>query len=228
MDMRLAIDGWQDIDFRMEADTDGRTFTGYAAVFDSPSEDLGGFREVIAPGAFAASIRQKKNDVKAFVNHDWGRLLATRAAKTLSLAEDGYGLRAEMKLPDTQDGRDIATLTARGDIHAMSFGFQPIDVEIMDGGKMQRLKEVRLLEVSPVTAWPAYRATTASVRHLAELVHVEEDELAAAFRALTATDGGLTPEQRALLERAILARSPQPVLTPFSDEWRSKLEAITA
>jgi HK97 family phage prohead protease len=228
METRLAIDAWRDIDFRLTADEDGRTFSGYAAVFDTESEDLGGFRETIAPGAFKTSVGQRKNDIKAFVNHDWGRLLATRKAKTLHLREDAYGLHVEMQLPDTQDGRDVAALTARGDIHAMSFGFKPIDTEVLDGGRVQRLREVRLFEVSPVTAWPAYRATSASVRHLAELVSVEEDEMAAAFRALTAADGVLTPEQRELLERAIVARSPVPLTTPLRDAAAERLAVMAS
>lgn len=225
---RLAIDAWHDIDFRLKADEEGRTFSGYAAVFDSESEDLGGFRETIAPGAFKMSLNQRKQDLKAFVNHDWGRLLATRKAGTLVLREDAYGLHVEMQLPDTQDGRDIGALTARGDVHAMSFGFQPINTESLDGGKVQRLREVKLYEVSPVTSWPAYRATSASVRHLADLMQVEEDEMAAAFRALTAKDGELAPEQRELLERAIAARSPKPITTPLMDAARQWLEAIPA
>lgn len=226
MEQRLAIDAWPDLDFRLESDGDGRHFSGYAAVFDSESEDLGGFRETIAPGAFKRSINQRKDDLKAFVNHDWGRLLATRKAGTLSLKEDAYGLHVEMELPDTQDGRDIATLTQRGDIHAMSFGFKPVDTESLDGGKVQRLREVKLYEVSPVTAWPAYRATQASVRALADLVEVQEDVMASALRALTAADGELTSEQHDLLMAAVQARSPRPVGTPFRDALAERLAAL--
>jgi HK97 family phage prohead protease len=228
METRLAIDAWRDIDFRLEADADGRTFSGYAAVFDSESEDLGGFRETIAPGAFKRTLAQRKDDLKMFVNHDWGRLLASRKAGTLTLKEDGYGLHVSAELPDTQDGRDVGVLTSRGDLHAMSFGFQPVDTEVADSGKKMRQREVKLYEVSPVTAWPAYRATSASVRHLAEIIEVEEDELALAFRALTNADGSLSDEQRDLLTRAVIARSPQPITTPLRDEWLAKLDALAS
>ncbi len=220
---RLGIDAWQDVDFRMEADEDGRTFRGYAAVFDSESEDLGGFRETIAPGAFKRSLNQRKRDLKAFVNHDWGRLLGSRKAGTLRLKEDDYGLHAEIDLPDTQDGRDIGVLTSRGDIHAMSFGFVPVDVEHMDNGKTQRIREARLMEVSPVTAWPAYNATTAGVRALAALIDVEEDELDTALRVLTTTTDELTSEQERLLVEAVNARAPQPIGTPVADALRDRL-----
>lgn len=228
METRLAIDGWRDIDFRLQAEPDGRTFTGYAAVFDSQSEDLGGFRETIAPGAFARSIKNTRDDIKMFVNHDWGRLLASRKAGTLHLKEDDYGLHVTADLPDTQDGRDVSVLTERGDLHAMSFGFQPQDTDILEGGRHQRLRQVRLMEVSPVTAWPAYRATTAGVRALAQLIEVEEDEMATAFRALTDTDTEFTAEHRELIERAIRSRSPIPLTTPLLDAARRRLEALSA
>ena len=221
METRLGIDAWHDIDFRMEAD--GRTFRGYAAVFDSESADLGGFTETIAPGAFKRSLGQRKRDLKAFVNHDWGRLLGTRKAGTLRLKEDDYGLHAEVDLPDTADGRDIAALTARGDIHAMSFGFQPVDVEHLDSGKKQRIREAKLMEVSPVTAWPAYSATTAGVRALAEALDVDETDLDAALRVLTTTTDELTSEQERLLIEAVNARAPQPIGTPVADDIRARL-----
>ena len=215
MDTRLGVDAWQNVDFRMEASEDSRTFRGYAAVFDSESEDLGGFRETIEPGAFAKTLRERRDDHKAFLNHNWDRLLGSRKAGTLRLKEDNYGLHAEIDLPDTQDGRDVAALTARGDIHAMSFGFVPVRTEQADNGRRQRLLEVKLREVSPVTAWPAYNATTAGVRALAELVQVEESAMSQAFRALT--EGELTPEQRDMLMAALDAKTPPPLDTPLRD-----------
>ena len=144
---------------------------------------------------------------------------------TLVLKEDDYGLRAEIALPDTQDGRDVAALTARGDIHAMSFGFVPVDVEHMDGGKTQRIREAKLMEVSPVTAWPAYAATTAGVRALAEVLDVDGQDLDAAFRVLTTTTDELTSEQERLLLEAVNARAPKPIGTPAADAIRERLAA---
>jgi phage head maturation protease len=44
---------------------------GYAATFDSISEDLGGFREIIRPGAFDATLADKP-DVSARIQHAGG------------------------------------------------------------------------------------------------------------------------------------------------------------
>lgn len=225
METRLAIDSWRNLDYRLAADGDGLHFSGYAAVFDSPSEDLGGFTETIAPGAFKRSLNQRRDDVKMFLNHNWDILLASRKAGSLHLKEDAYGLHTEAEFVDTSEARNVSALVQRGDIHAMSFGFQPVQVESEDEGKKQRLTEVKLYEVSPVTAWPAYRATSASVRHLAELVAVEEDTMAAALRVLTSADGELTDEQHDLLSRAITARSPKPIHTPYLDAAREAFAA---
>lgn len=228
METRLAIDAWPDLDFRMDADGDGLHFSGYAAVFDSPSEDLGGFTETIAPGAFKRSLNARRDDIKMFLNHNWDILLASRKAGSLHLKEDAYGLHAEAEFVDTAEARNVSALVKRGDIHAMSFGFRPVETESLDGGKQQRLREVKLFEVSPVTAWPAYRATSASVRHLADLVQVPEDDVSAALRALTASDGTLTEEQRDLLTRAVSARSPKPIETPLLLAARERLAKYAA
>jgi hypothetical protein len=50
----------------------------------------------------------KASDVRALVDHDTGRVIGRTSAKTLRLSEDDTGLRAEIDLPDTTDGRDLA------------------------------------------------------------------------------------------------------------------------
>ncbi len=156
---------WDDIEVRQEGEQ--RTLTGYAAVFNRLSEDLGGFREKIQPGAFAKTIRE--GDVMALFNHDPKLVLGRTKNNTLSLSEDEHGLYVSIKPPDTLLGRDVTALIQGKYIDQMSFGFQVNrdsgqKVEIDSKGTfIQTLKEVRLRDVSPVT-FPAYTQTNISAR----------------------------------------------------------------
>ena len=110
----------QAADLRVVAEGPPR-IVGHAALFDRLSEDLGGFRERIRPGAFAASL--VADDVRALFNHDPNVILGRNRAGTLRITEDGRGLGIEIDPPDTQAARDLMVSIARGDVSQMSFGF---------------------------------------------------------------------------------------------------------
>jgi HK97 family phage prohead protease len=147
-----------------------RRLVGHAAVFNSLSEDLGGFREQIIPGAFADAITT--DDVRALFNHDPNFVLGRNRSKTLRLAEDARGLAIEIILPDTQTVNDLVVAPIeRGDVSQMSFAFAAKpggqDWAKDDEGRVIRsLKKVRLFDVSPVT-YPAYQQTDIAVRSFA-------------------------------------------------------------
>lgn len=194
-----------EFEIRDATEGDGSTFVGYGAVFNSPSQPLP-FIERIAPGAFSRSLRSR-NEIKLFVNHDTSRVLASKRAGTLRLAEDSHGLRVEADLPDTTDGRDMAVLLKRGDVDSMSFGFSvPKGGDSWsDDGQERELREVRLHEVSIVTGFPAYEATSASVRSLDGLVDatgLEAEKLNAALSALEAGET-LDEELAGVLDAAV-------------------------
>lgn len=222
---RVANEVWPEADFEIRAETDGLNFTGYAAVFDSASSDLGGFTETISPGAFRKSLAERKRSLKMFLNHDWNIVLASTKGKTLRLAEDGHGLHVDADLPDNEWGRPVRDATARGDIDSMSFGFNVVQDEWSENRKERRIIEAKLWEVSPVTAWPAYPATSASVRHLADLIDAPEDDLEAAVRVLFLDKGELTDEQHDLLMRAIGARTTKTFIPIETHELLSRLMA---
>jgi HK97 family phage prohead protease len=140
---------------------------GYAARFNSLSEDLGGFREVIAPGAFSGSLADASIEVKALFNHDPNLVLGSTSARTLALSEDENGLHVEIVPPDTTTGRDVAALVARGDVNKMSFGFRTIldNWKVESGQVVRTLLDVQVFDVSPVT-YPAYPETEIGVRDL--------------------------------------------------------------
>jgi len=138
---------------------------GYAAVFNSMSQDLGGFRELIQPGAFSKTLEDAP-DIRALFNHDSNIVLGRVSAGTLRVWEDDKGLAFELEPPDTQWGRDVYQSIQRGDISQMSFAFAPVQDtwrKVEDGPDIRELVEVKLREVSPVT-FPAYPATEAEAR----------------------------------------------------------------
>lgn len=139
---------------------------GYAARFDSMSEDLGGFREIIKPGAFDRAL-EEKHDVRALVNHDSNLILGRSTAGTLKLSVDKNGLLAEIDPPDTQAGRDAVVSVERGDFTGMSFAFRTLTDEWrhQDGEVVRELLDLELFDVS-VVAYPAYPATQVSARAL--------------------------------------------------------------
>lgn len=138
---------------------------GHAAVFNELSEDLGGFRERIAPGAFSASV--ERDDIRALFNHDPNFPLGRNRAGTLELSEDATGLEVIIEPPDAQFARDLLISIGRGDISQMSFGFRTLldDWEFQGGVTVRTLREVQLFDVSPVT-FPAYPQTDVAVRAL--------------------------------------------------------------
>ena len=229
-EVRVAVESWPDADMelRVEESGNGLTFRGYAAVFNELSEDLGGFRERIVPGAFAKTLREKRA-IKMFLNHNSDIVLASTERGTLRLTEDERGLLAEADLPDNEWGRPVADAVRRGDINSMSFGFQSIRNGVpKDEEAVVEQREIRLWEVSPVTAWPAYPQTSASVREMAEAIETEPDELAAAFALLRDPEARLSREQASLLTTLINARSDAPVAAVYAGRDAEMLAAFRA
>jgi len=194
-----------ELNFDGEASADKMTFRGYAAVFNSPSEPLP-FTEVIREGAFNRSLNAR-NEVKMFMNHNTDHVLASTRSGTLKLIEDSTGLLAEAKLPETTSGKDLSILMQRGDVHSMSFGFSvpPKGDTWSSDGSTRELHQVRLHEVSVVTGFPAYAATTADVRTidiLATRTLVDADVLADAMIRLEEGQN-LTENQAEILTKVV-------------------------
>ena len=147
-------------------DNNAPQLIGYPAKFNKLSEDLGGFREKIAPGAFKNSI--KKHDIRALFDHDSAYVLGRNKAGTLRLKEDDVGLEMVVDPPDTRWADDLMISINRGDINQMSFGFYTIkdswDMSNKDD-PIRTLDEVELFDVSVVT-YPAYPDTEVALRSL--------------------------------------------------------------
>jgi uncharacterized protein len=206
------------VDFEVRAEGDGMTFTGYASVFNSPSEDLGGFVEYVAPGAFKRSL-QSRNEVKLLWNHDSGEPLASLRGGTMQLVEDNRGLKVTAQLPNTTRGRDIAELLRTKVIDSMSFGFNVIRDSWASDGKTRTLESVRLFEVS-IVSFPAYGATTAQVRSQPT---INPDELADALLKLESGEE-LDTKSAELITEVVSKLKAQPEVEELVDNGLDLLD----
>lgn len=143
---------------------------GYCAVFNSCSQDLGGFVEYITPGAFKSSLANASH-IRALYEHDSQKLLGRVGAGTLKLKEDSKGLHFELDLPNTHYANDLCELVERGDISGCSFGFQVPkggdEWEMRAGQLTRKLNKIDLHEIT-ITSTPAYIDTEVAKRSLTE------------------------------------------------------------
>jgi uncharacterized protein len=153
----------------VELRASGRRLVGYAAVFNSPAQ-IGAFRETIKPGCFRASLAASR-DVLALVDHDATKVLARVSAGNLTLTEDERGLAFAIDLPSTTLANDTLAMVESRTAGGMSFGFR-----VAPGGDAwpapdrRELRAVDLVEISVVSAWVAYDATSVSARFRAASV----------------------------------------------------------
>ncbi|MFG1396138.1 HK97 family phage prohead protease [Roseixanthobacter pseudopolyaromaticivorans] len=140
--------------------------TGYAARFGDETVIAGEFREQLAQGAFARTLRERP-DVVMLLNHDSGRVLGRTSAGTLTLREDRTGLWFGLELDSTTpEGLTALGNVRRGDVRGCSFGFRVRAEEWQEGGDRMPLRIIQDVDLAEITltAFPAYPTTSASLR----------------------------------------------------------------
>lgn len=139
----------------------GPRFAGYAALFDR--RDRGG--DVIAPGAFAASLRrqaQKGEALPILWQHDPAQIIGA----VEHVAEDARGLRVIGRLSGRPGAAARAgELLSAGALDGLSFGYRVVDAR--SEGVNRRLDALDIVEVSLV-AHP--------MQPLARVHHVEHGD----------------------------------------------------
>lgn len=156
------------IELRNEPES--RHIEGYGSVFNERSLDLGGFVEMIAPGAFDGVI--DRSDVKCYLDHnpEKGILARSRNGKgSLSLVIDEKGLRYEFDAPHTNLGDEVVEGLKRGDYSQSSFAFT-VDDEVWtkeaDGTYLRTITKIGGLYDVSIVANPAYEGTSVALRSL--------------------------------------------------------------
>ena len=161
---------------RAITDEDGtRKIEGYAIRFNEKSEDLGGFREVMAPGSVKLS-----DDLRANFDHQTQYILGRTSAGTLETKVDDDGVWMRAYPPETTWANDMITSIERGDINQCSFEFYALDdkFEKRDGEVLRTVLDANVVALS-VVAVPAYPTTSVHARDMAkalEDIPAEEGE----------------------------------------------------
>ena len=157
------------VEIEEREDGEGRRITGYAAVFNKLSQELGWFREKIDPLAFSEC---DMTDVIACRNHDPDKVMARTTAETLALDIDKKGLKYGFDAPETTAGNDTLKDIQLKNITASSFAFT-VQKDMWEEGKNGKsdirtiLEFKKLYDVSPVTN-PAYLQTSVGANDLAK------------------------------------------------------------
>lgn len=120
-------------------------FTGYASLFRVADSA----RDVVEPGAFAASLaRRGVGGVRMLWQHD----PATPIGTWLALSEDPVGLKVTGRLTlSVGRAREAFDLMRAGALDGLSIGFRPVRSAPDRRTGLRRLVEIDLWEVSLVT-----------------------------------------------------------------------------
>lgn len=155
-----------------------KVISGYAAVFNSPSDPMLGFKEKCCQGMFSRALEEGQ-DCKFLVNHDPSLLLARTTNNTLRLLQDSYGLHFDCDIPDTTLGADTYELIRTGIMSACSFSFIPRKqrwVRDADSDeKTRELLDVDILDASCVT-YPCYPATSVGANSFLDFEELEDPD----------------------------------------------------
>lgn len=138
-----------------------KKLSGYAIVWNTPSKDLGGFKEVIAPDALKDV---DLSNVLMLNDHDYTQVLASVKAGTLKLTTDDKGLYFEATLPETTTANDVFANVKAGNLDSCSFSFDIDDGSDEwkkdDQGNVTRtVNQIKDLFDVSVVAVPAYDST---------------------------------------------------------------------
>lgn len=196
---KRVLDAYAKVESRKTPD--GKMFIEGMIPFNSRSEVLWDFVEVIDPTAFNKTLADGAN-VYLFWAHDEADILASRDAKTLTLFADAAGLHFSGEL--RSGCADEFEAVARGDVVGVSFGFitQKEEWDFVAEPAVRTLKEVQLLEISPGVAFPAYPgAQSAAALRTIENERPHIQEMRSKFQSPSPAKEGKpldpTPEQRA-------------------------------
>jgi len=129
-------------ELKKEPDEDG-SFEGYASVFGVVDQGM----DVVERGAFRKTLGSGKK-VKMLWQHNRDQPIGVWD----EIAEDERGLRVKGRLSkDVAKGREAMALLRMGALDGMSIGYRTVEAVPEANGRVRKLMEIDLFEVSLVT-----------------------------------------------------------------------------
>lgn len=190
----------QTVEIRANTDEKRHLLSGYAIVFNSPSENMGFIETVDSHALDDVDL----SNVFALYNHDFNNVLG-KTGKNLSLNVDEKGLSFSLELLPSDE--HIFELVKDGIINKMSFGFIVQDDDWQDETHrtIKKLKSLQEISLVPV---PAYEGTDIVAKRSLDMsekteetqeetpdLQAELDALKAEFEALKAGNSSSEDEQ---------------------------------
>ena len=172
---------YRNFNLELRGEEESRHIEGYGSVFNSRSLDLGGFQEIIAPGAFDGVI--ERSDVKALLDHNAERGILARSRNgkgSLSLELDERGLKYSFDAPHTNLGDEVVEGLKRGDYSQSSFAFTVESdswTKEEDGSYLRTINKIGNLYDVSIVANPAYTDTSVALRSLDAFKAQEETQI---------------------------------------------------
>lgn len=196
----------EDAEVRLSNES-GREIFGYGIVFNSLSQDLGGFQEVILPEAVEGVLEQ--SDIFARLDHNKNRGVLARSMKgkgSMKLAVDSKGVKYSFEAPKFDLGDEVLEGVRRGDIRGSSFSFKVSDGQKWekrsDGAYVRTITKFDVIsDMSPVYTG-AYPDASLALRSLDE------------FRAMEAASTDVLEEIKPSVEE----NAPEPEVETRADD----------
>lgn len=157
---------------KIEVRADNTTkITGYVNVVERESRPVitprGRVTELVESGVFRRAL-EESGEIRAMVDHDENKVIATTADGGLKLTEDSIGLRAELITED----EEVAKCAREGKIKGWSFGMKRVKDALEERADKLPLRRIRGMELDHVTLVihkvPCYSATSVELRAGAE------------------------------------------------------------
>ena len=190
----------------VDMEDNGRIITVYYSAFGNVDSD----GDVIVPGAFTKTLKENGPSAKNRIWHLFNHSTEKPIAKPFEMMEDGFGLKARVKMPNTTLGNDTYELYKEGHITEHSIGFQTIKSQAKSG--YNEINEIKLFEGSSVL-WGA-NANTPTVGVKSQVKSVLVDEMGKTIKSLR--NGHFTDETFELLELKL--KQLQQYLSEMEDE----------